>query len=166
MTATFTTPRTWSDAELVTAALLNTHIRDNEDYLLTPNTIYVKNTSATDFTTTSTSYVAVDATLSVALTTHGGHLLIGATFNCDLSTVGTITFAFDVDGTQHYQWQANTNAAAGTPEYRGNNRASVLLPASIIAAGAHTVALKWKVSTGTGTVYNDALNTFFWAVEI
>lgn len=165
MTATWTAPRTWADAELVTAALLNTHIRDNFDYVLNPNVIYVKNTSATDFTTTSTSFVAVDATLSVSITTHGGHLLIGATFNMD-ATTGTQVLAFDVDGTQHYQWAPNENPTPGSPDYRGNNHHVVLLPSSVISSAAHTVALKWKTSAGTATMYNDFYNTFFWAVEI
>lgn len=29
----WTTPRTWTDAEVVTAAMLNTHVRDNENFL-------------------------------------------------------------------------------------------------------------------------------------
>ena len=165
MTASWTTPRTWSDNELVTAALINAHVRDNEDYLLNPNDIYVKNTSSTDFTTTSASYVAVDATLSVALTTYGGGVIIGTTFNCDASA-GTITFAFDVDGTQHLEFNPVVNPTPGTPDSRGRNVMVVRLPDSVVAAGAHTVSLKWKVSGGgTATIYNDALNTFFWAVE-
>ncbi len=31
----WTTPRTWVTGELVTAAIMNTHVRDNEDYLKT-----------------------------------------------------------------------------------------------------------------------------------
>lgn len=144
----------------------NTYINDNLLYLLAPNRVYVKNTSATDFTTTSTSYVSVDATLSVSLTTYGGHVLIGTTFNCDL-TAGTFPFfAFDVDGTQHLVWQPDVNPTPGSPDYRGRNMMVVLLPSSVIAAGAHTIALKWKVGSGTLTIYNDASNTFFWAVEI
>lgn len=143
----------------------NTYVNTNLLYLLSPNRIYVKNTSATDFTTTSSTYVAVDATLSASLTTYGGHIKIGATFNCD-TTAGTITFAFDVDGTQHLQWNPNTNPIIGSPDYRGRNLMELFLPSSVIAAGAHTIALKWKVSGGgTATIYNDALNTFFWAVE-
>lgn len=33
MTATWTTPRTWVDNELVSAALLNAQVRDNEEFL-------------------------------------------------------------------------------------------------------------------------------------
>lgn len=29
----FTSPRTWISSEIVTAALMNTHVRDNERYL-------------------------------------------------------------------------------------------------------------------------------------
>lgn len=31
----WTTPRTWTDAEVVTAAMLNTHVRDNENWMHT-----------------------------------------------------------------------------------------------------------------------------------
>ena len=34
MTATYTTPRTWVAGEVVTAALMNTHVRDNSDYAI------------------------------------------------------------------------------------------------------------------------------------
>lgn len=168
MTATWTTPRTWSDAELVTATLMNSHVRDNEDYLLTPNRIYVKSTSSTDFTSTSASYVAIDASLSVALTTHGGHVLVGAMFNVDISSPSsTFYIAIDVDGTQHCAFFPKTNQAAGTPTGTGTNFVSVLLPSSVVAAGAHTVSLKWKNADGyTMKLYNDAPNMFFWAVEI
>lgn len=32
----WTTPRTWADAETVTASIMNTHVRDNLDYLYDP----------------------------------------------------------------------------------------------------------------------------------
>ncbi len=77
MPAVWTSPKTWATGELVTAALLNTHLRDNLEFLKAPpTTVYVLNESS-DYTTTSTSFVNVDNTkLALALTTNGGDVLI------------------------------------------------------------------------------------------
>lgn len=58
----WTSPKTWVDEELVSAALLNTHLRDNLAYLL-PKTIGRQGYFIpSPISTTSTSFVDADAT--------------------------------------------------------------------------------------------------------
>lgn len=42
----FTTPRTWTTLEVVTAALLNTHLRDNLSFLANPPKVHVYHNAA------------------------------------------------------------------------------------------------------------------------
>lgn len=69
----WTTPRTWVAAELVTAALFNTHIRDNEQFLYDNGVrvLYKLNTSGTIVnTTTETSSWSVSIPGGTLGTTH------------------------------------------------------------------------------------------------
>ena len=50
----WTAPKTWADDELVTANVMNTHIRDNLNALKTPPSDHYKLNEASDYTTTST----------------------------------------------------------------------------------------------------------------
>ena len=61
---TWITPKTWAVDELVTASMLNTHLRDNLNYLLgRPKQVIRRDNNAT-YTTTSTSFVDIDGRIS------------------------------------------------------------------------------------------------------
>lgn len=66
----WTAPRTWSDNEVVGATIMNTHVRDNENYLLSGKVIGQSTfVGSADDTSTSTSFVDVDATnLTITVT--------------------------------------------------------------------------------------------------
>ena len=76
----WTTPKTWVVDELVTAPLLNTHLRDNLGYLFARPGAQVKLISGAAYGVPSTSYVPVDsANLRLTLATASGRVLIGLT---------------------------------------------------------------------------------------
>ncbi len=72
----WTTPRTWVVGELVTASLMNAHVRDNLNYLLAGRANDVAHDTGSS-TTTSTSYTDVDATnLTVTVTPKSSRVLV------------------------------------------------------------------------------------------
>ncbi|NDJ77546.1 MAG: hypothetical protein GYB65_14940 [Chloroflexi bacterium] len=71
------TPRTWVAGELVTATLLNTHLRNNLNALKAPPSAHVEPVKATYYTTSSTVFVDVDGgLLSLSLYTNGGDVMV------------------------------------------------------------------------------------------
>jgi len=73
----WTAPKTWTVDGVLTAADMNTYVRDNLHYLLSPNKGVIIRNNNGDYSTTSTSWVDVDATnLSLTITTHGGPVLV------------------------------------------------------------------------------------------
>lgn len=165
----WTDPRTWAVGEVVTANLLNEQLRDNLNALHTTNGDEYTLDESTDYTTTSTSFVDVDATnLAVTLTTSGGDLLIGFSGGV-YPPAGIVYFTVDVDGSPIM----GDDGIVGT--YRSNN---YLEPVSFIvlktglSAESHTVKLQWKVSASTAILYAGAgtstkdIHPQFWALEV
>lgn len=97
----WTTPRTWVTNELVTASIMNTHVRDNLNALFSP--LSDGWTGAVSDNPASTSFADVDATnLSLSITPVGDTILIGyvgfVTFSA--GTSGTIALDVDINGTR------------------------------------------------------------------
>jgi hypothetical protein len=167
MPVIWSAPRTWSVGELVTAALLNQHLRDNLEYLKTPPTaLYVVNQSS-DYTTTSTSFVNVDNTnLALTINTSGGDVLIGF-FGYISNGGGTIYLDVELDGVRIAGDDGLLRgAAAATQHY-----AFVLLKSGV-SVGTHTFKLQWKVNSGTATLFAGAgtaandVHPQFWVREV
>ena len=94
MRLAWTTPKTWADDELVTANVMNTHVRDNLNALKAPPTARYELNRTSDYTTTSTSFVDVDGTkLALTITTSGGDVMVH--FNRDN---GQPYVLFDITG--------------------------------------------------------------------
>ena len=107
----WTSPRTWAASETVTAAIMNTHVRDNFNAIVSPPYAYVRATTATtvggsayaniSFNTevvdTDSMYTSASPT-RLTIATSGLYLLTGG-FSMNL-TAGTIaTVHFTVNGT-------------------------------------------------------------------
>jgi hypothetical protein len=154
MTATWSSPRSWSVGELVSASLLNQHLRDNLDYLKTPPTAaYILNESS-DYTTTSTSFANVDnVKLALTIITAGGDVLIGFCGSV-LQSAGTLFFDVEVDGTRTAGDDGLLVVTPGASTNRGNATFFKLLQG--LAPGSHTFKLQWKVNTGTATLFAGA----------
>lgn len=142
MTATWTAPRTWSTGELVTASVMNTHVRDNLDWLKTP--IDSGNiTFAADFTTTSATYVDITG-LTTTMTTNGGGLDVFLRLNCQVSAPASYVVQLLVDGVS----TAVLGGSAGTDRMTHNFNHHI----AAISAGSHTIKVQIKTAGGTATV--------------
>lgn len=168
----WTTPRTWVTDELVTASVMNAHLRDNLNALKSPPSAQYVCDEASDYVTTSQTFVSVDSTnLKKTITTHGGDVMVhfhGAAGN-------------DSDGRLYFD--IGIDLAGGGSRHAGNDGALVvygghLAPVSFVrlisslSAGAHTFELMWRVEQGSGYLYAGAGTTAkdvhpqFWVREV
>jgi len=148
----WTPPKTnWQVNEIVTADDMNT-IGENLATLKAPVTAqYLQ--SATDYTTTSTSFVDVDATnFSHTITTTGGDVLIifFATITNNLNNANMM-FDVTVDGVRQggVEGLILETVSAAT---HGAVVSFALLKTGL-SAGSHTIKLQWSVGGGTGRIY-------------
>ena len=154
----WTTPKSWAVNELLTAAALNTHLRDNLNALkMPPTAAYV---TAQDYTTTALTWADVDAAhLSLMLTTSGGDVLVGfcAPMNISVST-------------HTYQLGLRTDPDTLIPLGSGNlaniHPVTVVRLIQGLPAGAHWFRLQWYVSGGTATLYGAGGKAQFWVREV
>lgn len=171
---TWTTPRTWSTGELVTASIMNTHVRDNLNALKTPAGGYNTLNLGADITTTSTSFADVDSTnLSLTFTTGGGDVLIF--FLGAVSSSANTSIYLDI-------YESVAAGRLGTDDglylVGANTVISFIYPAVIcfratgLSAASHNFKLQWKTGSGTATMYagagtaNKDVHPHFFAVEI
>jgi hypothetical protein len=164
---TWTSPKTWATGDLLTAADMNTYLRDNTAALKAPPTkSYLLNESA-NYTTTSTSFVDVDATadkLSFTLDSKGGDIMIH--FYAYIVGTGLVYFDVTLDG----------NRVGGDDGlilgYQGYGPITFTFLKTGVSSGSHTYKLQWKVNTGTGALYAGAgtslydLHPQFWVREV
>ena len=158
------TPRTWTTGELITAAIMNAHIRDNLNALFSP----VANIASitTDITETSTSFV--DATgLTITFTTVGDTVVIGFVGTVSNSGSGATrtTFTLDVDGVDEGGSegliQVNQKGAAD-----GESNVSFTWRITGLSIASHTFKIEWKVSAGTATLHATNSEVILWGAEI
>lgn len=155
MTPTWTQPRTWATGEIVTAAQLNSHLRDNLEYLHLREETALNHfacSSASGYTTTSTSFTDVDAAaLAGTITTTGSPLLIGVT-GAWKSSGTSIDVCLDV---------AINGARIGHASYgvtfMQSVAANLYLPVAwsqvrALSAGTYALKLQWRTSSGTLTL--------------
>ena len=151
MPAIWSSPRSWSVGELVTAALMNAHLRDNLEFLKTPPTDSEILNEGADYTITSTSYVIMDLAKRLTITTAGGDVFWA--FSGAVANSSGITF-LDV--------AVDTVRLGGDDGLIAINSANARLAGTCfrlitgLSAGVHTFDLWWKVSAGTGTIYAGA----------
>jgi hypothetical protein len=150
----WTAPRTWTTGELVTAAILNSHVRDNLEFLKSPPTTVFNADQASDYTTTSTSFVNVNATdLALTITTSGGDVLLGFSGSALIST-GSMFLDVDMDGARLGGDDGLVVVTSGGASNRMN--ITFLRLVRNVIAGAHTFKLQWKGTGGTLTLYAGA----------
>lgn len=170
MTAVWTSPRTWVTNELVTAPLMNAHIRDNMDYLYTrPRDVDNANAGA-NYTTTATSFADVSTSdLSLTVTTTGGRVLVGFTANVYVvATAVRAYFNITVDGVAAVAddglivMQASANPSL----------VSFVFMTDILSVATHMIRVQWKTNAGTLGMYSGAgtasfdVHPQFWALEV
>jgi hypothetical protein len=169
---TWTTPKTWVTGEPLTASDLNTHLKDNLNALKEPPTDHYECDEASDYSTTSTSFVDVDATnLALTITTSGGDILVGFSGDIANDTAGrSVMLNISLDGTL----VTNDDGFIVTYQTTANRSIPVSFVYLItgVSAGAHTLKLSWKVSANTGVLYAGSgtasadIHPQFWAREV
>jgi len=140
----WTTPTTVNAGDKLTSTLWNNQVAGNLNYLKATVASKV-HTAGADITSTSTSFVDVDATnIANSITTVGddGILLIYMHFSAYGAGVTPI-FRIDVDGTAY--------PVTGQLDGGSNIERPLFLIVSGLAAGEHTVKLQWKASAA-GTI--------------
>jgi hypothetical protein len=154
--STWTDPKSWVTGELVTAADLNTYLRDNLLFLRNVTSFNHVEVDAT-YSTTSTTWVDIDATqLSLTVATHGGVLLLGAEMAVAMSN-GLERAHFDVTlngtrlGGSHgllaHDVVHNAYIFASDPLVVSFQHFIPALP-----AGTHTLTLQWFRQGGSPTI--------------
>lgn len=155
MASVWTNPKSWSTGELVTAALLNAHLRDNLDFLKTPPTALKILNQASDYSLTNTSYADVDGTnLALNITTAGGDVLIAFSGSIINSTPTSVFFDVDVDGSRTGGDDGLVVVTPSSASQRVNVTFFKLLQG--LAAGVHTFKLQNKQLSGTTTLFAGA----------
>ena len=171
--ATWTTPKTWSTGEALTASDMNTHIRDNLDALKAPPTDEYTCDESSEYTTTSASFVDVDATnLNLTITTTGGDVMVGfyGTVKHSAASSNGVKFDVDLDGSLI----AGDDGLVGTNFAASNQIKAVSFVTLVtgLSAGSHTFKLQWNTAAATATLYAGAgASTFdvhpqFWVREV
>lgn len=144
----WTTPKTWVTGEALTAADMNTYIKDNQLALFDrPNDSYVANEGA-DYTTANTSFEDIDGTnWSFTLTTTGAHLLAGLNAMCRHDTVNaTVHFNIDIDGSPVEPDDGMFGMRFNVTSLRMNCSFTRLITG--LSAAEHIIKLQWKTTAG------------------
>lgn len=178
MPAIWTTPKTWATGEALTAADLNTHLRDNLEFLRAMTSDEYRGNESADWTTTSTSFVDVDNTrLRLEVTTKGGDLLIGF-YGTIIHSAASQIVCLDVEAA--FNGGAPARLGIGPDGLALNvsvGSANIRTPFAFVhlyrnaAAGSWVFDLQWKTSTGTATLYGGATTNYdatpqFWVKEL
>lgn len=158
------TPATRSVSELITAAIWNADLVDNLLYLYArPAASYI-GVAGGNYTVTSTSYVALDATnLKLTLTTSSGRVLVGVIMNAAADATRSAGFRVNIDSGSSYDYWGDSHQVFVTPNVI--SFAPLLLTG--LSAGSHTFQLETKTSAGTMTIYRaTAQPVRFWVMEV
>lgn len=169
MTAIWTAPRTWNVGELVTAGLLNTHLRDNLEFLKAQIDLplnFAAAASATLYTSSSATFADVDATnLSLSLTTSGGAVLLGMSTQGKHSVAaGELRLDWHIDGARIGDATYGTCLLQAPAADRQIPISHIHIRA--MSAGAHTLKLQLATSGATASLGGVSGGTFIWALEL
>jgi hypothetical protein len=168
MTTIWTAPRTWNVGELVTAGLLNSHLRDNLEYLKAQDDLplnYAAASSVSLYSTGGSGWADVDgANLRLNLTTSGGAVLLGLSAQAKHTQAGgEIRLAWSIDGARlgdGYGFCMLQAPAANYQQVISHTHARVL------SAGAHVITLQFDTTAATCYLGGLAGGIFIWALEL
>lgn len=151
----WTTPYTFVSGDPLTAAQLNV-MQDNLNALKAPPTDTYSADEASDWTTSSTSFTAIDGTdLSLSITTTGGDIWVHFHGNIISGAAANVYFQLVLDGTGvvgddgHIAVYSDRTAAPGRP-------VSFSRLITGVSAATHTILINWKTSASTATLFGGA----------
>jgi len=161
----WTIPATFSPGQVVAASDLNSQLRDNELYLLAGRPMgYVMRQGVADYTTTSTTFVDVDATnLILTLALNGSRVLVVATGTMEAAVAQDMYFDWIVDST------TRAGGSNGVSQSNNNNQRQTFTALGFfsgLSAGVHTFKLQYRTVGGTATLHNNGQPLTLFGVEI
>jgi hypothetical protein len=163
------TPKTdYLTGDLVTAQEMN-DIGNDLSWLKDLAVVEYTLDEGSDYTTTSTTFVDVDATnLALTITTDGGDVLVHFHGVCQANYTNRVDFDVELDGTR----LGGDDGIAAMQE-RTEVTVSFTRLITGLSAGEHTFKLQWKASDSNGaTLYAGAgtanldLHPQFWVREV
>lgn len=143
MAVTWTGPRTYTNGELLTKTIMDTHWRDNFLWLKTP-TESGRITFAADFTTTSATFTDITG-LTTTMTTFGGGLDVIILLAVQNSGPVAVSFQLLVDGAV-LPLPTHWNSTTSLSFYNVSPHVAALAP------GSHTIKVQCKCASGTTTI--------------
>ena len=145
----WTSPKTWG-SEVLTSSDLNTHLRDNLEALKDPPSDNYEADESSDYSTTSTSFVDVDATnFNFTITTTGGDVMVGFSGRV-ANASGYVHMDVDLDGTRIAA--DGTDGIVSSPNATAQHASFVWLVTGL-SAGSHQFKLQFKCNSGTAVIY-------------
>lgn len=165
-----------TNRELVTASIMNTHVRDNLNALKSPAYFLCEVDQGSDYTiAATTSFTAIDATnLAATVTCGGGNWLIGFSGVTFYSTGGATRsyFSVAVDGST-VSTLGNDGIMLGANSTNAFGYTAFTTIIRGVSAGSHTFSVQWKTgATGTYGLYAGAgtsgfdFHPVFWGIEL
>lgn len=167
----WTAPRDWTTTELVSATIMNTHVRDNLNALKDPPSAdYVLN-EGSDYSGAGAGWADVDSTnLSLTLVTGGGDVMVHF-HGMFWTTAGTVRIYLDVEVDGLGNRTAGNDGIIGDSVTTTGTAITFTRLITGLAAGSHTFDLQWnaaavhRLAAGAGTANFD-VHPQFWAREI
>lgn len=155
----YTPPGNKNPGDPISASDYNVYSAANIAYLFNgrPGS-QIKRNNAADYTTTSASFVDVDATnLAIITTINSGKVQVA--FSCILSnSVGAISYLnLTVDGVSQGATNGITHKSIGIAE----EMFTFVFMIPSLSIGSHTFKVQWKTASGTLTMRSTA-NDFVW----
>ncbi len=168
----WTSPRTWVATEVVTATLMNAHVRDNLNYLFTRPQAATALDINSQFSTTATTFANINSTaMALNVTPAGTRVLLG--FTCvarQLAAADVMYFTIYQNGTALYP--DAVDGLIRTPGVAGYWPISFTVMATGLTSGTtYTYQVRWKTDN-TGIIYagtaGAGINVIpnFWALEV
>lgn len=165
----WTAPKTWVASEVLSAANLNTQVRDNLSYLLSGR-VFATMTyyNATPVTTTSTTFVDTDATNhKITFTPKSTRALVCAMFRGSIAAVSDTAFFDLFDGTQRlgdatYGLHGTQNSAASS----GAPLTLFGIVSGLTPDALATVKIQFCTTSGSYAAAIIAAPLVMWALEV
>ncbi len=150
---TWTVPKTFVANSALPAGDLNTYLGDPIKWLKTLAMVATIMNAGADFTTASVSFVDVTGVaVTITKATATSTIIVLATLSHKGSGAADIHYFNMYDSVAAADQVANDGLAVDTPGTSGRATTLVFVLTGL-AAGAHTLTLRMKVSAGTATVW-------------
>lgn len=148
----YTTPKTWNTGDPLTAADMNTYVRDNVADLKKPAGGYYMLNEGSDYTTSSSSFVDVDSTDLNISADFSGQADIVVRFSATVTGGTRVYFDIALDGVR----QGGDDGIVAFETSANGRGVNFFWRIPAPSAGTHAVKLQWKAAAASATMYAGA----------